>query len=346
MRRPQQQSGASATGTQKPGPVTMEMVARLAGVSQVSVSRALNHPDKVAPETLARIQEAIRITGYVPNLVAGALASRRSGIIAALIPSITNLTYSSFLRPLIEATRNAGYQVILAETGFSLEDEQAMVQSLLSRQPEGMLLTGVHHSAECRRMLLASGLPVVEVWDESETPIDVCVGFSHWEAGRAAARYVHEKSYARGAVITAGDPRAIRRKDAFAAELVSLGYPSPPVVCFDTPASIANGRDGLKQLLEQGFSNGAISCSSDLLAHGVLIEAQARGLKIPGEIAVIGFSDQDFAAHTFPTLSTIRVDRSLLGRRAAEALLARIAGKPAETRRVDVGFEVIERESA
>ncbi|RCS22640.1 LacI family DNA-binding transcriptional regulator [Phyllobacterium salinisoli] len=324
----------------------MEMVARLAGVSQVSVSRALNHPDKVAPDTLARIQEAIRVTGYVHNLVAGALASRRSGIIAALIPSITNLTYSSFLRPFIEATRRAGYQVILAETGFSPDDEQAMVQSLLSRQPEGMLLTGVHHSAECRRMLLGSGLPVVEVWDESETPIDICVGFSHWEAGRAAARYAQKKGYAHAAAITAGDPRAVRRKDAFAQELVSLGYPSPPVIRFETPASIANGRDGLKQLLERGFTKGIISCSSDLLAHGVLIEAQARGLKIPGEIAVIGFSDQDFAAHTLPALSTIRVDRLLLGRKAADALLARIAGENAETRRVDVGFEIIERESA
>ncbi|MHC1551542.1 LacI family DNA-binding transcriptional regulator [Phyllobacterium sp. K27] len=345
MRR-QQQPGAPVTGTQKTNSITMEMVARLAGVSQVSVSRALNHPDKVAPETLARIQKAIRATGYVPNLVAGALASRRSGIIAALIPSITNLTYSSFLRPFIEATRLAGYQVILAETGFSPEDEQTMVQSLLSRQPEGMLLTGVHHSSECRRMLLGSGLPVVEVWDESETPIDVCVGFSHWEAGRAVARYVQTKGYARAAVITAGDPRAIRRKDAFAAEWMSLGHPGPQVVRFDTPASIANGRDGLKQLLDNGFSNGAISCSSDLLAHGVLIEAQARGLTIPGDIAVIGFSDQEFAAHTFPTLSTIRVDRLLLGCRAAEALLDRIAGKPAQTRRVDVGFEIVERESA
>lgn len=344
VRRSQDKATEAIAGA--PGAITMDMVARIAGVSQVSVSRALNHPDKVAPDTLARIQEAIRVSGYVPNLVAGALASKRSGIIAALIPSITNLTYSSFLRPFIEAIGIAGYQVILAETGFALEDEQALVQSLLSRRPEGLLLTGVQHSPDCRRMLLGSGLPVVEVWDESESPIDICVGFSHRDAGRAVARFVHGKGYTRAAAITASDQRAVRRKDAFCAEMVALGHEAPAVIVCETPASIENGRASLSTLIEQGFHQGVVTCSSDNLAHGVLIEAQARGLSVPGDIAVVGFSDQDFAAFTLPALTTVRVDRTSLGRRAAEALLDRIHKRPIANRSIDVGFKVIERQSA
>lgn len=339
-------SEATQTGGRKAGPITMEMVARIAGVSQVSVSRALNHPDKVAPATLARINEAIRATGFVPNLVAGALASRRSGIIAALIPSITNITYSSFLRPFIEAMRQAGYQIILAETGFDEQEEAAIVQSLLSRQPEGILLTGVNHSPDCRRMLLGSSVPVVEVWDSSESPIDISVGFSHVETGRAMARFAWQKGYRQAGVLTAPDQRALRRKDAFCSEFIALGGTAPVESIFDGSASIKNGREGLARLIEKGFTSGVIQCSSDLFAHGVLIEAQARGLKVPTDVAVIGFGDMDFAAYTVPKLTTVRVDRDVLGHTAADALLRRIAGETLPESSIDVGFKVIARQSA
>lgn len=328
------------------GPVTMAAVARLAGVSQVSVSRALNHPDKVSPDTLARIREAIRVTGFVPNAVAGALASRRSRMIAALVPSITNIVYSGLLRDFIEAMRLAGYQVILAETGFSQAEEQALVQSLLGRRPDGILLTGIHHSPDTRRILLGAAIPVVEVWDVTDTPVDICVGFSHQDAGRAVAAYVHRKGYPRAAAISAGDERALRRKDAFATGLTDLGYAAPAVVAYDAPASIANGREGLARLLDDGFRDGPVFCSSDLLAHGVLIEAQSRGLSVPGDVAAIGFGDQDFAAHTLPPLTTVHVDRALLGRRAADALLARISGEALASRRIDIRFQIVERDSA
>ncbi|WP_245415398.1 LacI family DNA-binding transcriptional regulator [Hoeflea marina] len=339
-------SEAMQPGGKKAGPITMEMVARIAGVSQVSVSRALNHPEKVAPATLARINEAIRATGFVPNLVAGALASRRSGIIAALIPSITNITYSSFLRPFIEAMRQAGYQIILAETGFDEQEEAAMVQNLLSRQPEGILLTGVNHSPDCRRMLLGAGLPVVEVWDTSESPIDISVGFSHVETGRAMARFAWQRGYRQAGVLTAPDQRALRRKDAFCSEFIALGGAAPVEHVCEGSASIKNGREGLAGLMRNGFTSGVIQCSSDLFAHGVLIEAQARSLKVPGDVAVIGFGDMDFAAHTVPKLTTVRVDRDVLGHTAADALLKRIGGHRLTDSTIDVGFKVIGRQSA
>lgn len=329
------------------GAVTMETIGRLAGVSQVTVSRALNHPGTVSAEKLRRINEAISVTGYVPDLAAAGLAARRTHLIAAFVPSITNIVYSTLIQSFIGSIRAAKYHVLLGETGFSKEEEHALVANLLRRKPDGLLLTGIHHSSECRRLLLSAKIPVVEVWDITETPIDTCVGFSHAKTGEAVAAFVEERGYKRAAAVSAGDERALRRKDAFVKALQERGFSGTREICLKDAASISRGRKALAQLIDdEGFSNGAIFCSSDLLAHGILIEAQARGIKVPGEIAVIGFGDQGFSPFTLPPLTTVRVNRELLGRRAAAALLTRIAGNKPASHTIDIGFEIVGRESA
>ena len=131
--------------------VTMAEVGRLAGVSQVTVSRALSSPNKVSANTLQRIQDAISRTGYVPNAVAGALASNKSNLIAALVPSVTNVVYSSLLHAFSEIMRGHGYQIMLSETGFDLEREEQAIAVHLSRRPDAIMLVGVHHSPGARR---------------------------------------------------------------------------------------------------------------------------------------------------------------------------------------------------
>ncbi|WP_232816454.1 LacI family DNA-binding transcriptional regulator [Paracoccus zhejiangensis] len=328
--------------------VTMTTVGRMAGVSQVTVSRALSDPSKVSPETLARIHEAIRATGYVPNALAGALASRRSNLIAALVPSFTNIVYSSLLHGFSEIMRENGYQIMLSETGHDPEREQALVEALLSRRPDGVLLTGVHHAPGTRRMLIGSGIPVVEIWDISETPIDCCVGFSHAATGQAAAEFAVKAGYRRAATVTAGDARAIRRRDSFVQSFQRMTGAEVPAVDFQPgTATLAQGRAALVELLDrQGFIGGVVFCSSDQFAHGLLTEAAARGLRVPDQIAVIGFGDQDFAAHTHPALTTIRVDRAVLGEAAAGALLSRFGEGVPGPSVVDVGFQLIQRGSA
>ncbi|WP_305559913.1 LacI family DNA-binding transcriptional regulator [Thalassospira sp.] len=324
----------------------METVGRLAGVSQVTVSRALNNPKKVSPQTLKRIQDAIAVTGYVPNLVAGALASRRSHLVAALVPSITNIVYSGLMKHFIDVIRASGYHVLMSETGFSQEEEQAIVAALLSRRPDGLLLTGIHHSAGTRRMLLSAGIPVVEIWDITDTPVDICIGFSHIKAGHDVADFARMRGYHRAAAVAANDERALRRKDAFCARFSELTKTDVPEICLDSAASISRGREALARLVAQGFDKGVIFCSSDLLAHGIIIEAQSRHLNVPQDIAVIGFGDQDFSAHTLPPITTVHVDREILGARAADALLSRMNGNDANIRCIDVGFEIIARDSA
>ncbi|MFD1798094.1 LacI family DNA-binding transcriptional regulator [Paracoccus aurantiacus] len=325
----------------------MTTVGRLAGVSQVTVSRALSDPSKVSPETLKRIHQAIEATGFVPNALAGALASRKSNLITALVPSITNIVYSSLLHGFSDIMREHGYQIMLSETGFDPVREQEMIATHLARRPDGILLTGIHHSAEARRMLIGAAIPVVEVWDITETPIDCCIGFSHTAVGRAAAEFAEGAGYTHAATVTAGDLRAGRRRDAFIERFEAT---HPPVTRIDYPAGTAtlgDGRASLARLIdEMGFMGGVVFCSSDQYAHGILTEANARGLRIPDDIAVIGFGDQAFAATAWPSMTTIRVDRDALGREAANALLQRFGGGAEGPGTIDLGFTLIRRDSA
>ena len=326
--------------------VTMATVGRIAGVSQVTVSRALSEPDKVSAATLKRIRNAIEQTGFVPNAIAGALASQKSKLISALVPSLTNVVYSSFVKTFSDRLRAADYQLLLSETGFSPEEEERAISTHLSRRPDAILLTGIHHSAPARRMLLGANIPVVEAWDITETPIDTCVGFSHVEASRAVAEYVCRQVRRPVATVTANDERAHRRRDGFKARIEALGRATPLSHDCSGPASIASGRAALRDLIDsQGFAEGIIFCSSDVLAQGVMIEAQARGLRIPEDIAIIGFGDQEFAAHLNPALTTVRVDRDALGQQAADTILQRLDGEQAGPPVIDLGFEIITRAS-
>jgi len=326
--------------------VTMADIGRLAGVTQVTVSRALSNPEKVSAAALQRIQEAIRQTGFVPNALAGALASNRSKLVAALVPAVTNVVYASMLHAFSEIMRGHGYQIMLSETGFDPDREEKAVATHLSRRPDAMLLTGVQHSPATRRMLLNAGIPVVEIWDVTDTPVDCCVGFSHVDAGRAAAEFAFAAGYRRAATITAGDERARRRRDAFAARFAALSQSDVRAIEFESSASLGLGRQALAQLLAQGMEPGTVLfCSSDQFAQGVLVEASARRLSTPSDIAVIGFGDEEFAASTEPALTTIRIDRQRLGQVAANAILDRFASTALRST-YDIGFELVRRGSA
>ena len=327
--------------------VTMATVGRIAGVSQVTVSRALSNPSKVSAETLRKINEAIEATGFVPNAIAGALASSRTRLVTALVPSITNIIYSSMIRAFSQRMRDAGYQILLTETGFDPLDEEQAISTHLSRRPDAILLTGIHHSPQARRMLLASGIPIVEVWDITESPIDICVGFNHVETGRAAADFAVETGHRKAATVSAGDERAIRRRTAFTERFTALTGNAPLELNFESMATLARGREGMARLIdEKTFGSGLVFCSSDVLAHGVIIEAGARGLDVPGDIAVLGFGDQEFAADVEPAITTIRVDREAFGQSAAEAVLSRLEGGAEGPSAIDLGFEIIRRTSA
>jgi LacI family gluconate utilization system Gnt-I transcriptional repressor len=327
------------------GSVTLSDVAKRAGVSPITVSRVLNRPEMVTAETLEAVRQVIAETGYVPNLLAGGLASSRTKLVAAIIPTLGNAMFIDTIQPLNDCLTAAGYQLMLGLSGFPTTCEEDLLKAILSRRPDAIVLTGVKHSEESRQRLLAAKIPVMEMWDLTPTPLDMLVGFSHEKVGEAVARYLHGKGYRRFALVCAEDERAQVRRRSFLAALGELGLESLATVHVPTPTTVRMGREGLASLLSDGHHPDAIFCSSDVLAHGVLAEAQSRGLQVPSDLAVMGFADLDFAAYTFPSLSTVHVDRAAMGRRAGEALLARLSGHIVQDMMVDIGFSIVERAS-
>jgi len=314
----------------------------MAGVSPITVSRVFNRPEMVASGTLEHVRRVIERTGYVPNMLAGGLASRRTRFVAAIVPAISSQIFSESIQSLTDRLWESGYQVLLGTSGYPTSREESLLAAILSRRPDGIFLTGISHSSGSRRRLVAANVPIVEVWDLTPTPVDMLVGFSHEKVGQAVAEYLVDKGHRRFGVISADDARAEVRRMGFLSVLEKNRIDDVQTVHVPAPSNFRLGREGLARLLDRGSLPRAVFCSSDTLAHGVLIEAQARGLSVPGDLAIVGFADLDFAAHTFPPLSTVRIDRPAIGRRAAEALLGRIEGRPVE-RIVDIGFHVMER---
>ncbi|MGE4405005.1 LacI family DNA-binding transcriptional regulator [Pseudomonas sp.] len=327
---------------------TLVDVARVAGVSPITVSRALGRPEVVAAATRKRVLEAVRATGYVPNLAAGALASSRSRLVAIFLPTIANSIFADTVQALTERLALAGYQTLLGLTGYSAEQEAALLEAVLGRRPDGIVLTGTEHTQASRERLARVGIPLVEAWDLCPKPLDMLVGFSHEAVGQAVAQYLLAKGYRRVSVVSLDDPRGLRRCRSLIGGLAQQGIAPVPMQVVGAPATLAMGREGLGRLLQADAAGEVVVCSSDTLAQGVLAEAASRGLRVPEDLAVMGFGDLSCAAHTHPPLSTVRIDGPRIGQAIAEALLARIA-EPALARtplRLDVGFELIERASA
>ncbi|WP_326538040.1 LacI family DNA-binding transcriptional regulator [Pseudorhodoferax sp.] len=322
-------------------------VARMAGVSAMTVSRALNQPQRVPPATRQRVQAAVEATQYVPNLLACGLRSRRSRLVAAIVPALGSPVFSETVQALTATLGAAGYHLMLGQSGYGTDGEDALLQAVIGRRPDGIVLVGVDHSRQARQQLAGCGVPVVETWDLTPAPIDMLVGFSHADVGAAVCRFLAGQGRRRLAVVSGADARAARRAQAFAATAQALGLAAPVQLEVQTPSTLGSGRQALRQLRAQPDAVDGIFCSSDMLALGVLTEAAHQGIAVPDRIGVVGFGDQPFAADAEPALSTVRVDGARIGREAALRVVGRIAGDPApEQAALDVGFSIVVRRSA
>lgn len=321
-------------------------VAHVAGVSAMTVSRALNQPQRVPMATRLRVQAAVEATHYVPNLLACSLRSRRSRLVAAILPALGSPVFAETVQALTATLGAAGYHLMLGQSGYGADGEDALLQAVIGRRPDGIVLVGVDHSRQARRQLAGCGAPVVETWDLTPAPIDMLVGFSHAAVGDAVCRFLAGQGRRRLAVVSGADGRAARRTQAFTATAALLGLPAPALVASESPTTLGHGRQALRQLLAQPHGVDGIFCSSDMLALGVLTEAAHQGIAVPGRIGVVGFGDQSFAADAEPALTTVRVDGARIGREAALRVIGRIAGSPSpDPTPLDVGFLIVERQS-
>lgn len=323
----------------------MEDVARLAGVSLITVSRVINTPDKVAPATRSAVEAAIRKTGYMPNLTAGSLASNRSRIIAAIVPTIDNSIFAETIRGLSDTLASDGYQLLLGQTGYSPTAEDALVAAFLGRRADGLVLTGAVHSRLTIKRLKAAGIPVVETWDLPAAPLDMVAGFDNVEAGRAMAHHLLALGYRRFGLAGGDDDRTHARRDGFEAALKGTSGASLVTSLFTLGRSYSGGREALTQLLDLDAGLDAVFFSNDALAVGALMECHRRGLRVPEDIAIAGFADLDIAAEVEPALTTVKVRSRHIGEAAARMLLSRLRGEKVSEPVLDVGFSVVQRAS-
>ena len=343
---PSKADGAPRRARRNTGAMTLRQVAQLAEVAPVTVSRVLNTPLVVSPEVRERVLAVIRDTGYVPNRLAGGLASARSNLIAAIVPTISMSVFLQTVQSLTDSLFHADYQLMLGQTGYSAEREDALLEAIIGRRPDGIVLTGIMHSPEGRRLLQASGIPVVETWDFTPNPIDMLVGLSHEQLGAAVCKHLHTKGRRRLGLLSGDDERAARRRKGFYAEAGRLGLREPALQLEKSPTSHTEGRAGLAALLAAQPDIDAVFCSSDMLALGVLTEAQARAMAVPDQLAVVGFGDIEFAQTVIPSLTTVRIDGTRMGQTAAGFIADRAEGKTVAEPVVDIGFSIMERESA
>lgn len=348
---------AGARATSRRAPARLVEVADAAGVSSMTVSRALRAPDTVAPDTLRAVRRAIARLGYLPNGSASALASSRSRVVAAIVPTLMNSIYASTVHGLSSVLRPAGYELMLGDSGYDAATEAALVESFLGRRVDAIVLTGVAHAPATRALLGRHAVPVVEIWDLTHRPIDIVVGFSNVAVGREAGRFLATRGRRRwGFVGTAPEreDRSGKRLRGLRDAARDAGL-APPLAAYVTDGmSAAQARTATGALLDAHPEVDALFCANDALATAALRAAADRAIDVPGRLAVLGLGDFDVAAHTRPALSTMRIPGREIGERAAGALLARLGrpsvddGPPAPTdlHRIDVGFELVERESA
>ena len=290
-----------------------------------------------------KVRDAIARTGYVPNILAGGLASSRSRLVAAVVPTISGPVFLETIQSLTDALAERGYQLMLGQSGYVGSREDALLAAIIGRRPDGIVLTGIVHSTEGRKRLLGSGIPVVETWDLTPTPIDMLVGFSHEQVGRAVAEFLHRKGRRGLAIVGGDDERAKRRHDAFQAAAAALGLPEVPVIVVPAPTTLGSGRAALAELMRSRARIDAVFCSSDLLALGVMTQAQAAGIGVPERLAIVGFGDLEFAADLHPALTTVRINGAAIGRQAAQFIIDRAEGRMVAPRVVDIGFSIVDR---
>jgi len=327
------------------GAITLHDVAKLAGVAPITASRAVNTPDLVSPEVLKKVLDAVHRTGYVPNRIAGGLASSRSRLIAAVVPSTVMSVFMETIESLNGTLFDAGYQLMLGQSGYSAAREDLLLEAVIGRRPDGIFLTGILPPGKSRTRLLASGIPVVETWDLTPTPIDMLVGFSHSDIGRDVANFLMTKGRKRLALVRADDERADRRATAFSDAVVLRGQQDVFVVNIGDSRSLKSGREAMVRILKEAPDVDAIFCSSDLLALGVMTEARAQGIAVPDRIAIVGFGDVPFLADLVPALSTVRINGADIGRQSARFLIERAEGRSVNPCVVDVGFSIAERDT-
>ncbi|MEM9578100.1 MAG: LacI family DNA-binding transcriptional regulator [Pseudomonadota bacterium] len=344
-------SGMSDPTAKSNGPVTMRDVARAAGVSRMTVSRALKKNSPVSQETRERILKVVREMNYVPDYMAGSLTTRRSGFVAVLVPSLNNLHFAETVQALTEELEKDGRQILLGHTDYSAEREERMVEDMLKRRPEAIVLSYDGHSDRTVALLGDAHVPVIELWERPEEPIGHTIGFSNSDAAAAMTRALIAKGYSKIAFLGEADDdwtRGGARRKGFLTAMAEAGLsPHRVLRTGKPPLSIEEGAAAAPKLLAAFPDTDCVFCVSDAPAFGMLSALPALGKAVPDDIGVVGFGNFEVGRFARPTISTVSIDPKTIGRETGRLIAELLANPQSEGRRfVPVSVDLTFRESS
>lgn len=328
----------------------MADVARLAGVSPMTVSRAFKRDTPISEATRDAIMAVAEEIGYVFDSTASNLRSQRTSFIAVTVPSINNANFADTVRGLSEGLKERGLQILLGYTDYDIQEEERLIEQLLRRRPEAIVVTGGRHTARARKLLQNAGIPVVETWDLPESPIGHVVGFSNAAAVRGMVDHFVARGLTRIAFIGGDadrDTRGTDRRTGFIAAMQAHGLDSGRLIAAGPPPiSMREGASAMAMLLTRFPDTQAVICVSDLSAFGALTECQRRAIQVPDQIELAGFGDYEIAAVAVPTISTINPFPREIGRRAAALIVAVLDNVQIGPARVEIEPMLLIRESS
>ena len=330
------------------GRVTLADVARSAGVSPITVSRALRGERAVDAGLIARVQDAVGKLGYVPDPAARALASRHSSHVAVLIPMLSNALFVDLLEAAQRTLRKAGYQTLMAVTHYDASEEEHLLREQLLHRPAGMLVTGLERSDATRQLIAQSGVPCVHLMEASGNPGVYSVGFSQFDASVDMTRHLLQKGRKRIAFAGAQlDPRTLQRLEGYRSVMREAGLHDARLEWLNPAASsLALGGQMFEQIMSQQPPVNAIFFCNDDLAQGALLAALRLKIKVPQTVAIAGFNDLTGSDQMLPPLTTVRTPRAEIGTAAAGMLIKLMKGEIVVTPCVDVGYELVRRGSS
>jgi LacI family transcriptional regulator, gluconate utilization system Gnt-I transcriptional repressor len=332
----------------KSGEIRLTEVAKLAGVSPITASRFFRNPQALSLSKRERVASAAKELGYVPNLAARALASQRTEVIGVLIPSLTNNVFSDVLRGIYDASEGSRYSIQLANTRYSILQEEKLLRLFQAQKPAGLIVTGIDQTGESRSVMEAMNCPIAQIMEIGPDPVDMMVGFSHYDAAFAAVSHLLAQGFRRIGFLGAQmDPRVQRRFGGYRDAMKTASLFDPRlIVTTPVPTSVTLGGTLLADLLSKSSDSDAVFCGNDDLALGVLFECQRRHISVPDDMAIVGFNDLEFMASAVPSLTSVRTNRYEMGRRAVTMVTAAIDGNHPPEPVVDLGFELMIRQSS
>lgn len=334
------------TTSRKP---TLKDVATLSGVSVISASRVMRGAPNISKELREKVERAALSVGYQRNRIAGSLRGQATDLIAVIVPSMSNHVFPQIVDGIDDALKGSQLRLVLGMTKYEDASEEAILRDMLTWNPAGVILSGLEHSDQTRKMLAHFNGPIIEVMDSDGDAIDIAVGVSMEEAGQLIARHLVARGYKRiGYVGAWGErpKRSLKRRLSFEAELSKLGQPIAASVILAEASSLESGAMGLKHLLAQNPDLDAVFFANDDLALGALFYCQAQNIAVPDGIALAGYNGLDMCQSISPRLTTISTPRYEMGRLAGEIARKQIDGETvSHPRTIQLDLELIAGET-